>query len=216
MICPPSMSRWVLVGDSYAVGLAPTLIQQAAGCGIDLVVHAEEGTHIGQWAEWIGPVLSAERPDFVLVSQGGNDFGRTWAAEQVKTDIGRFQEQIESSGARMLWISPPTTPFSDAIGARQMWWDRAGEDGFDSAELDIPRASSDPLGHPTGPGYAGWARQVWPWAASRALSEAPSEPAEPRPKPGTQPPSRRLSWRDGAWMLAGAIGGYAIVRLMKR
>jgi lysophospholipase L1-like esterase len=211
MICPPPGSRWLLLGDSYGVGLSRPLTEQAAACGIALVTDARVGTNVSQWADWAEPLLAREQPDYVLISQGGNDFGRTWARDAVAADIDRLLGLVAGSGARPLWISPPTTPFPDAIGARQMWWARVAEgDGFDSTQLEIPRAPGDPLGHPTGGGYRAWAAALWPWAAGRA-TPTPLPPDPPTPTPTPRPASVGLV----AAVLPFAVGsllGFAVVR----
>ena len=169
--CPREGVEVLFVGDSYAVGLAPYLQARASTCGAPWFTSAEVGSNITKWKSRIGPLLAEHRPSHVLFSQGGNDFGRS-DPEKVRSDIRSFLDQVRSAGASPAWIGPPETPFPDTIGVREMWaaelWQPGEWHSLDSRELEIPRAPSDPLGHPTQEGYKKWAAWIWPWLSERA------------------------------------------------
>lgn len=171
--CPPQATRLLFVGDSYAVGMMPYFKAKADSCNIAFAESVEIGSNITQWSSWIGPLLDAFDPTHVLFSQGGNDFGRD-DPDRVHADIKNFLEEINEAGAVAMHIEPPTTPFADEIGVRDMWgletgW-LSGDDNYsiDSRQLSIPRIATDSLGHPTQAGYEKWANWIWPWFTERA------------------------------------------------
>lgn len=162
--CPPPGTRVLTIGDSYPVGFGPQLAKLAQGCGTPYHHHGVVGSSVTQWDRdsWLNPQLEAIQPNVVLVSLGGNDFMRN-DPQNVEASIHNLIARVQAAGARLLWVSPPTTPFPDKLDVRGMWQRAIGKDWFDSTQLDIPRVPGDSLGHPTGPGYKQWAAAIWPW-----------------------------------------------------
>lgn len=169
--CPRADARVLLIGDSLGAGLGPHMARRAAACGTVFFHHGVVGSHVTEWAQnsWLMPQLGRAKPNIVIVSLGGNDFVRSDEAN-VSRGIARFVERVRASGARLLWISPPSMPFRDKIGVRQLWQQElAGEmnvDWYPTETLTIPR-SSDRV-HPTIPGYDALSQTLWSWMSAVA------------------------------------------------
>lgn len=164
--CPAAGTRVLLIGDSFAEGLAPQLKSLSAGCSIPYASDGRRGTHASQWQRdsWLGPALASVSPNVVLVSLGGNDFQNNPATLQV--DIDTIAQKIKQAGARLLWIEPLKLPIEDTAGVQDMWRAAvAPGDWFDSSGIDVPRAS-DGI-HTGAAGYKLWAERIWPWMNGR-------------------------------------------------
>lgn len=167
--CPGAGARVLLIGDSLAAGLGPHMARRARTCGTAFFHHGVVGSHVTEWAQdsWLLPELGRAEPSVVIVSLGGNDFVRSDAAN-VSRGVRRFVEKVRASGARLLWISPPTMPFRDKIGVRQLWQDElAGEmniDWYPTETLEIPRVADRV--HPTIPGYDDLGQKLWAWTSA--------------------------------------------------
>lgn len=159
---PPNVGTILLVGDSLAVGLAPRLEALADNRGVVLDSHVVGGSNVSQWAAWIGDDLHTWKPVAVLASIGGNDFGRT-DPDKVAADVSRFVQAVRAADARLFWIEPPSFPFKDTAGVRDMWAAVPDLEVFRTLGLDIPRAS-DQI-HPTPAGYTMLAQMLWDWLA---------------------------------------------------
>jgi lysophospholipase L1-like esterase len=167
--CPADGERILLIGDSLSAGLGPMMAEHAAACGTSFVHHGVVGSHVTEWAHdsWLLPQLDAARPTTVIVSLGGNDF-RRFDPDNVRRGIDTFIAKVRASGARLLWISPPTMPFPDRVGARDMWHQAidGAEDiaWYPTEALSIPR--QEDRVHPTPEGYGDLARTLWRWMSS--------------------------------------------------
>jgi lysophospholipase L1-like esterase len=165
--CPAAGERVLLIGDSLSAGLGPVMQRHADACGTPFHHHGVVGSHVTEWAHWIDAQLERAAPTLVIVSLGGNDFGR-FDGERVNAGIVRVIAKVRASQARLLWISPPTMPFGDRVGARAMWQAAlAGEPGVDwfpTEQLTIPRARDRV--HPTLRGYRSLGATLWQWASS--------------------------------------------------
>lgn len=167
--CPADNTRVLLVGDSLAAGLGPVMERLATACGTPFWHHGVVGSHATQWVhdEWIVPQLDRAQPTVVLVSLGGNDFQR-FDPDRVEVAIANLVAKIRKQGAQLLWISPPTMPFRDRIGARDMWKSALGgevhRDWYPTEKLTIPRVHDRV--HPTAKGNHALSRILWQWTAS--------------------------------------------------
>ena len=138
----------------------------AKACGTPFYHHGVVGSHVTQWAQdhWLLPLLRRARPTQVMVSLGGNDFQRT-DPHNVRAAIPRFLDKVHAAGAELLWIKPPTMPFRDTIGVRDMWLGdlqaRSYTHWFATDELTIPRAA-DRI-HPNLRGNLDLSRTLWSW-----------------------------------------------------
>lgn len=183
MRCPPSKTRFLAIGDSYMVGLGPNFAKLASSCGIPVHHHGIVGAPTSKWASnQVGSsgdtllndhIAAADRPNVALISLGGNDFGRM-DPKNVAGAIRRLKNNLLYKNIVPLWIMPPTTPFADKIGVRDMIKAELGDFAFDSRSLDISRVESDPLKHPDGPGYRAWAAGVWPWVVDMLEGSPPA------------------------------------------
>lgn len=145
----------LLVGDSLAVGLSAPLRRVLGG---KLVVHAKEGTRTDQWLS-LGTWVAEERPAVVLICLGTND-AMMGKPSVNQTSIAKLVGDASASGARVIWVLPPTLPAT--IGKTVVKDDvvrdmvvATGVETFDSRKLDIPRAGDRV--HPTSRGYQLWA-----------------------------------------------------------
>jgi lysophospholipase L1-like esterase len=173
--CPSVGTRVLLIGDSLSVGLGPAMAAHARACGTPFHHHGVVGSHVTQWAHdsWLQPQLDRAQANVVVVSLGGNDFQR-FDDENVRAGIDQFVAKVRSSGAKLRWISPPTMPFSDRVGVRDMWKQKidgsAGIDWYPTEELVIPRAPDRV--HPTIKGYKTLGKMLWQWVANAERKRA--------------------------------------------
>lgn len=167
--CPTQATRVLLIGDSLAVGLGPVMVELAEKCGTPFSQRSFIGAHVTQWhaSPRLTDALSSATPTVVLISLGGNDFQRS-DPEKVRGAIDTLVDRIMAQGARPLWISPPSMPFSDRIGVREMWRSalrrHPGAAWFATEELQIGRAP-DQI-HPTAAGYRELAQLIWEWMST--------------------------------------------------
>lgn len=154
-------ARLLLIGDSLAVGLATPLGQIARESGVEFMGAGRSGTRIDQWTNqpWLASAVAAFRPTVILVSLGTNDEKLKDPATTQKPFLARLAAQLRSTGAKVVWIAPPTMPFPDK--GIQALIRTAGFPVFGSEALTIPRAG-DGI-HPTAAGYAGFGGSVWRW-----------------------------------------------------
>lgn len=159
---PARPARLLLVGDSLAVGLRAPLAALAASAGVPFEGHGVVSTRIDQWATdaKLDQYLATFKPTHVLVSLGTNDekVGTGWAAKEAPK-LHALLDKIAKSGAEVLWIGPPTLPFT-RVGVSDMVRGLVPK-YFPSELLQIER-SPDQL-HPTAAGYSSWAAQIWKW-----------------------------------------------------
>ena len=162
-------SRVLVVGDSLAVGLSPSLKALAKEQGVQIESLALSGTRIDQWAgsRKLEEKLAAFRPTLVLVSLGTNDeylqpqTGGAVVGRQ-RPHLDALLSKIEASGAEVAWIGPPQLPKPQSNGVVAMLQDVIPRSHyFFSEQLEIPRGP-DGL-HPNVRGYAGWAGTIWHW-----------------------------------------------------
>jgi lysophospholipase L1-like esterase len=172
-LCPKTDSRILLIGDSYVgiqtqAGLGYYMSKLAVQCSTTFSFEGKIGATVTYWVPRLGSILDMVKPNVVLLCLGGNDFGRN-DPELVALDIATIVGLVKERPNTMLfWIAPPTTPFPDNIGVRGMWKKHIPDnDVFHSELLAIPRASSDPLGHPTAEGYKIWSKSIWLWLAAK-------------------------------------------------
>jgi lysophospholipase L1-like esterase len=159
----------LLIGDSLSAGLGPHMGKRARACGATFFVHGVVGSHVTEWVQpsWLKAQLQRAKPTVVMVSLGGNDFVRN-DPEKVERAIASFVSTVKDSGARLLWISPPTMPFPDKVGARTMWQTAidgdVNVDWYPTETLEIERVADRV--HPTIPEYDALAGKLWQWMST--------------------------------------------------
>jgi lysophospholipase L1-like esterase len=168
--------RILVLGDSFAAGLAPHLGKLAASEGHDfygkpcnpgsvgsLACTAIVGSSVLQWNRdaWLLPILMAIKPTRVLISLGGNDFKSGPSnQEKISLAIQGLVGKIRASGAIPVWIDPLRLPFQDSAGVRDSWRS-AGVPYIDNSGIDFPRAGDKIHLFPSG--YQQWAAIIWDW-----------------------------------------------------
>lgn len=157
--------RMFLVGDSFAVGLAPHLAVLAREGRAEFEHVAKEGTRIDQWAnsQVMKDKLKQFRPTLVVVSLGTNDeyLGEGGAARQAPY-LDVLLRNLQGLAPEVAWIGPPKLPKPKSNGVLALLRSKIPESHyFPSQNLQVPRGP-DAL-HPTARGYAGWAGAIWRW-----------------------------------------------------
>ncbi len=167
--CPNAEERVLLIGDSLSAGLGLHVAKHARRCGTKLFVHGVVGSHVTEWTQpsWLKAQLQRAKPTVVMVSLGGNDFMRN-DPRNVERAIATFVSIVRERGARLLWISPPTMPFPDKVGVRDMWQGAIGSDmlidWYPTEQLKIPRVSDRV--HPTISEYSKLSHTLWQWMST--------------------------------------------------
>lgn len=160
-------SRVLLIGDSFAQGLAVPMKALAEATGVPYIGSGIVASVLREWAasEWLKGKLADFRPTHVLVSLGTNDAFSNETPLAAAQFTHALAQKIRDAGAHPIWIGAPRLPV--AIGTQQVNIEvleavrTAVDYYFDSSTQDIPRGP-DGL-HPTAKGYAGWAGAVWNW-----------------------------------------------------
>lgn len=154
--------RVALVGDSLGVGMGPPLRKLVEAEGAALDVRATVGTTIRQWARnpWLSEVL-ARKPAVVVVSLGTNDL--PLAGDRTE-DVKSIVRQVQTAGAELAWVEPPTMPTLPDRGNVRAVLHAAvpAESLFPGPSVAFERAP-DQI-HATPRGYATLAEAVWSWA----------------------------------------------------
>lgn len=148
-------SRVILIGDSLADGLSAPLGALARAAGASFWSDGRVSTTTAQWVSngWLAAAL-ASKPDVVIVSLGTNDAVKTDLAA-VKRSIQAAAQMLKDSGARVLWILPPTSRLANADAVRAM----ISDTGVDTLYY-VPDLRDDGE-HPTVPGYGDLAAHAW-------------------------------------------------------
>lgn len=190
-----SGDRVLLLGDSLAQGLTPPMRKLAQDAGLEFFGDGRPSTRLDQWLDqgWAEARIAEFRPTVALVSLGTNDAGSNFSS----TFSDRAKALVAMAaryGTTILWIEPPTMPFSTQTvvsGARD-----SGAAVFRSQDVEIPRGPDNI--HPTIGGFAAWSALIWqsmdpPTASAPSLSgTAPARVRPPSPCTCPTPSSRQL------------------------
>ena len=179
-------ARVLLIGDSLAVGMGPSLEKALASHGSASFLNiARGGTNIKQWADADRPdgakleAALAAKPSLVIISLGTNDeasrkpslkppFGPTFdVATQRAPAIKKLLARIAGAGAEVVWLGPPTFaanlwPMQRSF--RDLLASTVGRNYFNTEPLDIPRGR-DNL-HPSSAGHKKWVDAIMYWLKS--------------------------------------------------
>lgn len=149
--------RVAMIGDSLAVGLGPFMAKLAKAKGVPFLYDATGGTTPLQWAQHAkacggcGDAVLAFDPSVTLVVLGTNDLGYSPAppAAPYRAIVQRFPGVV--------WVDPPLMPNDRLAGVRGV---------ISSLGVPvIPSTNTIQIGpdgiHPTGQGYADWAKLIW-------------------------------------------------------
>jgi hypothetical protein len=154
--------RVLLLGDSFALGLAVPMAKMAAEDKVPFFTAAKAGTTVAHWAPLVAAGLeklsAGVAPTMVLVSLGTNDMKAPGPLRE-RPVLAKMVHDVERSGAVLVWVAPPSLPFPDK-GFRSMIADTSAEI-YPSEALVLQRGPDGV--HPTATGYAGWAGAIWRW-----------------------------------------------------
>ncbi len=160
-------SRVLLVGDSLAIGLGPTLRKLGAKRAVTVRVLAKSGTTISDWARSaeLAHELLSFAPTVVCICLGTNDAALSHP-EGERPELDALIRLCRRQGKSTLaWIEPPGLPTLPRIAiVRDMLGTSpaaagAGMHRFDSRFLALPRTSDGV--HCTAEGYRTWAQAIW-------------------------------------------------------
>lgn len=149
----PPKSTLLLVGDSYAWGLAPFVGQLCSDTGVrfekDLFA-----APIEKWAETgrLRNKVVKLKPHMVMVSMLSSK-----APQQLLPSLEQLAADARCTGATFVWIRPPQRELAAAL---RPLLDQAKIPSFHSEVLELPHAGG---AQPTVRGYAGWAGALWRW-----------------------------------------------------
>jgi hypothetical protein len=187
---PSNLRRIVLVGDSFAQGLAVPLLAIAQGIPCAFGAFGKQSTRVRDWMRGtsLDEAMGAPPPALVLVSLGTNDM-RAADPAGAGTAAGALIDRIVPSGASVAWIGPPRVTFDTGVfrGALARECSQRSVRIFDSQALDLDRASDGV--HMTPSGYRMWAEAIAAWVplAAYALGAgvvgAPADAAPGGPAP---------------------------------
>lgn len=147
------------VGDSFVhSGLTQALKPRFKALGAKYEVRAEHSTNSLDWAKRVPGLVSAIRPDLVIVTLGGNEIGSKWLDVQAKA-VSRI---VEAIGDRpCVWTTPPL--WREEEGVFDTIASSLGHCRFFETDLQvgqfIPRR--DDKIHPTAEGGAMWADALY-------------------------------------------------------
>jgi len=159
------MTRFFVLGDSHSEPLAPLLIEAGRGRGWSLAGKlARVGWSTARYANddsWQS-VISAARPDVVVVLLGTNDAAQSQPAYVAQ--LGKVVDGVRAAGApTIMWVGPPHTvnPAIDARIDRIVPWQagflpQMGVTWVDSRPMTGGGHAPDGV-HFTRGGYAAWA-----------------------------------------------------------
>ncbi len=155
--------RILFFGDSMVEGLSMRFSDYAMENGHQLYSVCWYGSSIGAWAmatDTIDDMLEWARPDYVVVSLGGNEL-RTKELESRRENILKIEAQLDS--LPIVWIAPPswvskptiTGLIQSVVGEKRY---------FDSTRLTYTRGSDNM--HPTFNSSARWMDSIAVWMSS--------------------------------------------------
>lgn len=155
--------RILFFGDSMVEGLSMRFSDYAVENGHQLYSVCWYGSSIHAWAsatDSIENMLAWARPDYVVVSLGGNEL-RARDLDRRREDICKIQSLLDSLPT--VWIAPPswvrnptiTGVIEQAVGTKRY---------FDSTRLSYTRGSDNM--HPTFGSSARWMDSIAVWLSS--------------------------------------------------
>lgn len=166
----PRGAKVLLLGDSLAEGLKFSLRKKGESDGYIITAETERGTRTDQWSNRIKKIIKEKKPSLVLVSLGTND-SFLKDPEPQRSHIQKIVNEVNSSGARMVWILPPPLPAKAT--SRKKIIDMIEEetsgcgDVLDSKGVTFER-NKDGI-HYSSMGYAVWTSLIWDLLVSRKI-----------------------------------------------
>jgi lysophospholipase L1-like esterase len=156
VINPTPQSIYV-VGDSLAQGLSLPLKQFAQDKKIKFHSRTIVGSTSIFWSKsyQFKNDLKTYSPDLIIVSLGTNDMKLSHAAQK---EIEKISQQLINTGARIIWLVPPSMPFTDN-GVRDVIYHLPSQINKLKCEDFSLERSKDKI-HFTFKGYNDWAECI--------------------------------------------------------
>jgi hypothetical protein len=151
----------LLVGDSMAAGLQPSLQKRVEEAGGSFKAEPWQSSTIIGWegTARLKEMIDLHRPDIVFISLGSNEL-------QTRRPEGRaplIKRMVEELGARpAFWIGPPSWKPDNGL-LRVIEENFQPGHFFNANELRLPRQSDGK--HPTVEGFEQWTASIWSWYA---------------------------------------------------
>jgi len=151
----------MLIGDSMAEGVGPSLQKKVEEAG-GRFVNAQERSSTIVWWQGSGKLrelLARHRPDLVFVALGSNEI----FLQEPDLRAPLIKQMVAEIGARpSFWIGPPC--WKPDLGLVRVIEENFQPGHFyNSNDLKVPRARDGK--HPTAQGYEQWTNLVWRWYA---------------------------------------------------
>lgn len=149
----------LLVGDSMAEGIAPSLRKRVEAAGGTFVAAPEQSSTIIWWQGTgrLRSLIGEYSPDIIFIALGSNEL----FMKEPLTRAPLIQNMVADIGGReAYWIGPPSwKPGSGLVPVIEENF-QAGH-FYNSDHLEVPRAPDGK--HPTAAGYERWVESVWDW-----------------------------------------------------
>lgn len=150
----------LLVGDSMAEGVNPYLAKKAKASGAKYCQAYKRGTRLEYWEGFrLERALRECKPDYVFVLLGANHLDDRVSLMERNRQLTRFiRDEIEETGATLIWVGPPSwkksTGIEDSI-KRQV------DNFYESRGIKFRRQPDGK--HLTMSEYGRWTNMFWTW-----------------------------------------------------
>jgi hypothetical protein len=151
--------RVLLVGDSMAEGLRPSLQQRVEAAGGRFIGEAWQSSTIIGWegSGRLREMLERYQPDIVFISLGSNEL-------QARRPEGRaplIRRMVAEIGGRpAYWIGPPSWKTDRGL-LRVIEENFQAGHFYNASDLQVPRQRDGK--HPTLEGFSQWTELIWSW-----------------------------------------------------
>jgi hypothetical protein len=149
----------LLVGDSMAEGLRPSLQQRVEAAGGRFFGEAWQSSTIIGWqgSGRLREMIERYRPDIVFISLGSNEL----EARRPEDRAPLVKQMVAELGQRpAYWIGPPS--WREDRGLLRVIAENFQPGHFyNASNLQVPRQRDGK--HPTSEGFAEWTQLIWAW-----------------------------------------------------
>jgi hypothetical protein len=153
----------LLVGDSMAEGLRPSLQQRVEAAGGHFIGEPWQSSTIIGWqgSGRLREMIGRYQPDIVFISLGSNEL----EARKPEARAPLIKRMVEEIGARpAYWIGPPS--WKEDRGLLRVIEENFQPGHFyNASNLQVPRQRDGK--HPTSEGFAQWTELIWTWYEKR-------------------------------------------------
>jgi hypothetical protein len=149
----------LLVGDSMAEGLRPSLQQRVEAAGGRFFGEPWQSSTIIGWqgSGRLREMIERYRPDVVFISLGSNEL----EARKPEARAPLIKQMVAELGQRpAYWIGPPS--WKEDRGLLRVIEENFQPGHFyNASNLQVPRQRDGK--HPTSEGFAQWTQLIWAW-----------------------------------------------------